>query len=236
MTIVGDFIKPQTLSNEGLRNKRAFKGVNIWRGVNTLLPDEPLRFQMVFKCDLRGQSIWPGKHNTFKRVLKLRVVHTLWVTLPNLLLQDNRTSLCSYPHGLPSGTHCWDPWAMRTTFTPPSNAYSSHIKNSLISSPRARDQLSKVDRKTFVWSEREQERRSPLKWLHRGGGRVERNYRTNISKVGRGILFNFVLIKGTAAHQRGGALVNTRLWGKRRGWMDQVGNCCHERERNTPRV
>ncbi len=57
MTILGDVIKPQTLSNEGLRNKPAFKGVNIWRGVNTLLPDKPIRFQMVFKCDLRGQSI-----------------------------------------------------------------------------------------------------------------------------------------------------------------------------------
>ncbi len=123
--------------------------------------------------------------------------------------------------------------------SPPPNAYSSHIKNSLISSSRARDQfgqLSKADRKTFVWSERERERRSPLKWLHRGGGKVERNYRTNAGKVGRGVLFNFVLIKGTVAHQRGGALVNTRLWGKRRGWMDQVGNCCPKWERNTPRV
>ncbi len=93
----------------------------------------------------------------------------------------------------------------------------------------------KVDRKTFVWSEREQERRSPLKWLHRGGGKVERNYRTNISKVGRGILFNFVLIKGTAAHQQGLRKTGKTLR-KTRGWMDQVGNCCHERERNTPHV
>ncbi len=93
----------------------------------------------------------------------------------------------------------------------------------------------KVDRKTFVWSEREQERRSPLKWLHRGGGKVERNYRTNISKVGRGILFNFVLIKGTAAHQQGLRKTGKTLR-KTRGWMYQVGNCCHERERNTPHV
>lgn len=126
MTILSDVIKPQTLSNEGLCDKRAFKGVNIWRGVNTLLPDKPIRFQMVFKFDLGGQSTWPGKHNTFKRVLKLRVVHTLWVTLPNLLLQGNRTSLCSYPYGLPSGTHCWDPWAMRTTFTPTQRLLISH--------------------------------------------------------------------------------------------------------------
>ncbi len=66
---------------------------------------------------------------------------------------------------------------------------------------------------------------------------MERNYRTNISKVGRGILFNFVLIKGTAAHQR------VERWltqdfeeNEGGGGMDHVGNCCHERERNTPRV
>lgn len=62
---------------------------------------------------------------------------------------------------------------------------------------------------------------------------MERNYRTDVAKVGRGVLFNFVLIKGTAAEQRGGALVNTRLRGKRRGLTDRVGNCCRERERNT---
>lgn len=123
--IPSNVILPQTLSIEGLWDKCAFTGVNIWRGVNTLLPDKPTQFQMVrmfFKFDLGGQSTWPGKHNTFKRVLKRRVVHTpllkLQVTLPNPLDQDNRTSLCSYPYGLPWGTHCWDPWAMWTPFTP----------------------------------------------------------------------------------------------------------------------
>lgn len=146
-----DAIEPQTASRRWVMCVNAHSRVNIWRGV---------KHQMVHTSsnDLRDQSTWPGKHNTFPTTPSCCKTEGPSWDRPPSALHCNTDDITERLHCAHTDSHegsiaetpgpSWLP-------SPPPNAYSSHIKNGLISSPQARDQfgqLSKADRKTFVWA------------------------------------------------------------------------------------